>query len=187
MKIGVYGSADRAMNKTIKEKAQKIGYAIAKSGAILVTGGCPGYPEEAVLGAKQAHGQCIAFSPALDLASHKKLNYPTDGFAKFIFIPKNYQYANHALLVKPYRNVSSVAYVDAAIFISGSIGSMNEFTIAYFLGKTIGVLEKTGGITKRAIKVLLEDLDKKTGAKVIFESDPTKLVEVILRILTPSP
>lgn len=179
MKIGVYGSAAGAMSDDAKEKAQKIGRAIAEKNATLVTGGCPGLPYEAVLGAKKAKGKCIAFSPTIDLASHKKLNYPTEGFSDFIFIPRDYEYADKALICKKYRNISSVAYIDAAIIISGRIGSMNEFTIAYDIGKTIGVVEGTGGIIKRAIKILLEDIDKKTGARVIFESDPTTLIDLI--------
>lgn len=179
MKIGVYGSAAGTLSNKAKEMAREIGRAIAKNKAILVTGGCPGLPYEAVRGANELKGKCVAFSPATDLISHKDNHYPTDGFSDFIFIPKDYEHANNPLICRKYRNVSSVSYVDAAIIISGRIGSMNEFTIAYDIGKTIGILEGTDGITKRAIRILLEDTNKKTDAEVIYESDPTKLIELI--------
>lgn len=179
MKIGVYGSAAGVTSDETKEKARKIGLAIARYGATLITGGCTGLPHEAVLGAQKAKGKCVAFSPEIDLEAHKKAGLPIEGFSEFVFIPKNYEHKNDVFVCRKYRNVSSVAYVDAAIIISGRIGTMNEFTIAYDIGKTIGVLEDTGGITKRTIRILLEDVDKKTDAKVIFESDPTKLIELI--------
>lgn len=58
---------------------------------------------------------------------------------------------------------------------------MNEFTIAFDLGKKIGVLEGSGGITKNAIKVLLKSIDKETGSKVIFDSNPKRLVEKLVK------
>ncbi len=174
MKIGVYGSAAGPLNDQTKEKAQKIGTTIAKNQATLITGGCTGLPHEAVLAAHKENGNCIAFSPAINMESHQKHNYPTTGFSNFVFIPPEYEHANSQLICRKYRNVSSVASVDAAIFISGRIGSMNEFTIAYDLGKTIGILENSGGITKRAIKILLEDINKQTGAQVISRIDLPK-------------
>jgi len=184
MKIGVYGSSEGEMTQELKEKIRKIGAAIAKLGATLVTGACPGIPYEAAIGAKELKGKCIGFSPTVDLEAHQKLGYPTEGFSELFFIPKDYPYAKDPDIGRKYRNISSVAYIDAAIMIGGRIGSMNEFTIAYDTGKVIGVLEGTGGITKRAIKVLLEDAAKKTKAEVIFESDPERLVEMIYKKLT---
>lgn len=180
MKIGVYGSSAGEMQEEVAKKARKMGKAIAQHQAIVVTGGCPGIPQEAVLGAKEAGGKCIGFSPTVSLEAHQQLNYPTEGFSEFVFIPQDYPYANNLFICQKYRNLSSLASVDAAIFVSGRVGTMNEFTIAYDLGKVIGVLEGTGGITERAIKILLEDAKKKTGAEVIFDADPVKLPERVL-------
>jgi predicted Rossmann-fold nucleotide-binding protein len=180
MKIGVYGSAAGNLDAKTKNKAQLIGKEIARNGHALVTGGCPGLPYEAVLGAFELEGECWGFSSETSLKAHNKAGLPIKGFTDFVFIPKDYEHANNASVCGKYRNVSSVASVDAAIIIGGRSGSMNEFTIAYDTGKVIGVLEGTGGITKRAINVLLEDSDKETVARVIFESDPVKLVALIV-------
>ncbi|MDF2379675.1 MAG: hypothetical protein P1V18_05690 [Candidatus Gracilibacteria bacterium] len=181
MKIGVYGSAAGIMNDEIKVKAKEIGREIARKGHTIITGGCPGLPHEAILGAYEYGGKCIGYSPAVDLSSHKQSNYPTEGFSELIFVPKNYKHIDNPLVCKKYRNVSSVASIDAAVIISGRIGSMNEFTIAYDLGVNIGILEGSGGISNRAIKVLLTDIDKETGSKVIYEKDPIILLEKLIK------
>ena len=59
---------------------------------------------------------------------------------------------------------------------------MNEFTIAYDLGKDIGILEDSGGITKEAIKILLRDSKKKSKSEIIYDSDPVRLVERLLKM-----
>ncbi len=180
MKIAVYGSARGNISEDAREKARRVGRAIAENNAVLVTGGCPGLPYEAVLGANEAHGKCIAFSPAVNLKSHKQTGFPFEGFSEFVFVPGNYKHADNDLICRKYRNVASVSYADAAIIIGGRIGTMNEFTIAYDLGKSIGVLTGTGGITNNAIKILLQESDKQTGSVVIFDADPQKLVQLII-------
>ena len=62
------------------------------------------------------------------------------------------------------RNVVLVRSCDVVLFISGSIGSLNEFTIAYDEGKVIGCLTGTGGVADEA-KRIVERLQKKIGAK----------------------
>src|SRR3989344_5510428 len=178
MKIGVYGSAE-IVDEKIKKKARAIGKEIALKDHILITGAGTGIPYEAVMGAAEVEGKCIGFSPAINLENHKKLGLPTKGFSEFVFIPKGYKHAKNLQVCRKYRNVSSVAEVDTAIFVGGRIGTMNEFTIVYDLGKKIGILEGSGGITKEAIKVLLRDSDKKRESKIIYDFDPVRLVEKI--------
>ncbi|NIM46862.1 MAG: hypothetical protein GTN40_01750 [Candidatus Aenigmarchaeota archaeon] len=183
MKIGVYGSSggDLTQNK-IKKKAREIGREIARKGHILITGACPGLPYDAVLGAAELDGKVIGFSPATDLKTHiKRDKFPTKGFTEIIFIPKSYKYANNSSVCRKFRNVSSVAEIDAVVIIGGRTGTMNEFTIAYDFGKNIGVLERSGGITDRTIKTLLKDIDKK-GAKIIFDPNPVSLIDKLIKL-----
>lgn len=182
MKIGIYGSAAGNHTEEIKEKARTIGIEIARRGHTVLTGGSTGLPYEAVLGASQEGGICIGFSPAVDVDHHvQQYGFPTKGFTEFVFIPKDYSHKNNPAVCKKYRNVASVAASDAVIIVGGRIGTMNEFTIAYDLGKRIGILEKTGGITKSAIKTLLEDAAKESDAIVVWDPDPTSLVSKILK------
>lgn len=182
MKIGVYGSAINSIDEEIRRKASKIGEEIASRGYTLITGACPGLPYEAVLGAHRLGGECIGFSPATDIKTHiRDYNFPIKGFTEIIFIPEDFPYKDNPDICKKYRNIFSVAEIDAAIFIGGRIGSMNEFTLAYDFGKNIGILEGTGGITERAIKILLEDAAKESSSEIIYDSDPTNLVSKLIK------
>lgn len=182
MKIGIYGSAAGDISLDISDKAREVGRQIAQRRHIVITGGCLGLPNEAVLGAHELRGEAIAYSPATTLEEHiEKYKMPAKGFTDFVFVPADYKHAKDKRVCLKYRNVSSVADADAAIIISGRIGTMNEFTIAYDLGKKIGVLTKTGGITREAIQVLLRDAKKETGAEIVYASTPFALVEKITR------
>jgi len=183
MKIGVYGSAAGNISVEIKEKAREIGRQIARKGHVVVTGICPGLPYDAVLGANEIGGECIGFSPATDLKTHvKRDKFPVEGFSKIIFVPKEFEYKDNIFVCRKYRNVFSTAFVDAGIIIGGRTGTLNEFTLLYDFGKNIGVLEGSGGITKRAIKILLEDIDKKSSSKIIFDSSPVSLVDKLIEL-----
>ena len=183
MKFGVYGSASTKLKEEIRLKAREVGREIARQNHTVITGGCPGLPYEAVLGAHEIGGKAIGYSPAINIEKHVKIyKYPVEGFTEFVFIPKDYVYANDPLICKKYRNVSSVATSDVAIFISGRTGTMNEFTIAYDLGKDIGILKGSGGIAKEAITVLLRDIDKSSNSTIIYDSDPVSLVRRVIEI-----
>jgi len=176
MKIAVYGSAADASHE-IKKKAREIGREIARHGHILVTGGCGGYPYEAVLGAREIDGRCIAYSPAPDLERHvRDHGFPTEGFSDFVFVPKDYEHIENPHVCRKYRNVSSVAASDACIFIGGRIGTMNEFTIAYDCGKRIGILENSGGISDNLISELIRTAGKESRA-IIYDPNPVSLVD----------
>lgn len=180
MKIGVYGSAYGSLSKELIEKAREIGREIARQKQILITGACLGLPNEAVIGASELKGSVIGYSPAVDLKSHaEKDNYPTKGYTKFVFIPKDYIHRDNPTICRKYRNVSSVSECDAAIFISGRSGTLNEFTIAYDLNKIIGVLKDSRGISD-VIPLLLKTFDNKVDVKIVFEKEPVKLVRKII-------
>jgi len=65
------------------------------------------------------------------------------------------------------------------LFISGSIGSLNEFTIAHDEGRVIGCLTGTGGVADEAER-LLQVLPKKTEACVLHGDDPLRLLAACL-------
>jgi uncharacterized protein (TIGR00725 family) len=174
-KIGVYGSA-KDENKDIVEAAIDIGRIIAENNCILVTGGCTGVPYEAVKSMKKHNGFTVGVSPASTLQEHKeKFGFPTENFDLLIFTGFG----------KKGRNVVSLLSCDAAIFISGGSGTLNEFTIAYDEGKVCGVLLGTGGMTG-----IVEELEKniiggrkKGSGTIIYESDPEKLIRRVIEKL----
>ena len=175
MKIAVYGSAAGDIEAS-KEKAREAGREIARKRHILITGACPGLPYEAALGAKEEGGTVVGFSPGLDLDDHvERFGFPTDVFNGLIYVPQNYHHRSSKGACLKYRNISSVVGSEAAIFISGRCGTLNEFTLAYDLGKKIGVLVETGGMTDY-FKKLVEVWDKPSSSQIIYSKEPRDLI-----------
>jgi len=172
--IGVMGSGG---NSSASEKAAglafEIGQAIAENDCILVNGACPGLPGEAAKGAKSKGGFVVGVSPASNLKEHKE-HYKLDDENLDVIVFTGFGFKG--------RNVVNIRASDAIITVCGSIGTLNEFTIAYDEGKIIGVLEGSGGISD-----MIQDIEKKCGKKtnatMVFEKEPKKLVEKIIKIL----
>lgn len=180
LKIGVYGSsAGSTIEKNIL-RAREVGKEIAKNKCILVNGACKGLPYEAANSAHNLGGKTIGFSTATSLKNHLKNKNPVISNDRLYFIPKNYKHKKNVFVCMKYRNVNSVAFSDAAIFISGRTGTMNEFTIAFDCGKIIGVLSGTGGVSDNEISSLVKNIDKDNGAKIIFDSNPKTLVKKVI-------
>ena len=169
--IGVMGSAEGSFGEDIWAKLVQLGRAIAERDCVLITGGCPGLPYAAVQGAKSAGGLVIGISPGLSRDEHiHKYGSPTDGFDVLI-------YTGSGLMGREVENIRSS---DIVIIAGGHSGTLGEFAIAYDEGKLIGVLTGTGGIAD-AIASLIHVLDDKpTGAVVLYDDEPIRLVDRLL-------
>jgi len=77
------------------------------------------------------------------------------------------------------REISNIRSCDIVIIVGGRSGTLGEFSIAYDEGKLIGVLTGTGGIAD-FITEIEPVLKKNTGAKIIYESSPKKLIVHLL-------
>ncbi|MBI2067607.1 MAG: LOG family protein [Deltaproteobacteria bacterium] len=173
IKIGVMGSATEKLTHKQKQKAIELGQAIADKDCIVITGACPGLPHLAAKGAKQKGGLVIGISPGLSLVEHvHKYDAPTKHHDILI-------YTGSGLMGREVVNIRSS---DVVIIIGGRSGTLGEFAIAYDEGKLIGVLQDTGGIADQ-IDVLLDICRiKDTGAKVITDTDPKKLVARLTKL-----
>ncbi|MCU0540627.1 MAG: hypothetical protein MUE44_00390 [Oscillatoriaceae cyanobacterium Prado104] len=177
-KIGVFGSAVSSED-SIESKAIKIGEQIAKTGNGIITGACTGLPLHAVRGAKSLGGYSIGFSATYSQDKHEEvMGTSLELYDEMFWIPADYKHKDNLAVCRKYRNVSSVAECDAAVFISGRWGTLNELSNAYDMGKLIGILSDTGGVTDR-VKLLLESFQKETLSKVIFDPDPVRLIDNI--------
>lgn len=172
-KICVSGAAEGpCMNEENFEKAEKLGRAVAKHKAILVTGATTGLPHYAANGVKKAGGISIGFSPASTRTDHiNRYKLPTDNLDLTVYT--GFGYAG--------RNLILTRSADAVIIICGRIGTLNEFTVAFEDRKPIGVLEDSGGMADE-----LEDITRiahKHQCKVLYNPDPDKLVEELIEDL----
>lgn len=170
IRIGVMGSAGGEMKPDLVALCRTLGRTIADLGCCLLTGACPGLPHETVLGAKEIHGHVVGISPAVSLKEHvEQFHSPYKEYDVLIF-------TGLGLMGRELINIHSC---DIVIFVGGRSGTLGEFAIAYESGKLIGVLKGTGGISG-AIEQLETTLNKNTGAQIIYESNPLKLIPLLL-------
>ena len=175
-KIGIMGSgverstASGRISATAKRLAYELGREIARHNCILINGACQGIPYEAAKGAKENDGFVIGISPAENLEEHiKRYKFPTRNYDVIIYTGFGFKG----------RNVVNVTNCDAVIIVSGSVGTLNEFTIAYDQGQIIGVMQGSGGVAD-FVRQVIKVTKKKTGSTVIYEKDPYRLVKKLL-------
>jgi len=153
-----------------------IGQEIARADCILVNGACPGLPDEAAFGAKNAGGLTMGISPAFSEHEHTiKYKSPSENYDIII-------YTGMGLMERDLVNIRSS---DAIIILGGGIGTLNEFTVAFDEGKPIGVLTGTGGVSNH-IEQILEICGRKMEDSVVFDVDPKELVRKVLDKLNNS-
>jgi len=172
IKVGVMGSADteRPVSDNLRQRAIALGQAVASHDTILLTGGTTGLVY--VVG-KTAHDAGIfhvGVSPGSSQTEHvERYKLPVDACDLLV-------YTGFGLKG---RNVVLVRSCDVVLFIGGAMGSLNEFTIAHDEGKVIGCLTGTGGVADEA-EYLLQRFSKRTGAYVLQNDDPERLLKECL-------
>lgn len=175
MLIAVFGSSGDVPPSSYRA-AWEIGIAIACAGCGLVTGACSGVSAAASEGAASQGGQVIGVSPAASLQEHSQTyGLPSENIDVLVLTGFGFKG----------RNVIAARTAHAAIIVSGGIGTLNEFTIAFDENRPIGVLEGTGGVADLLPNALAELVVQDTRAPhsdrtVIIDSDPKTLVDRLL-------
>lgn len=175
--IGVMGSAAPSLSRDeterLREIARQLGKAIAAQDCMLVIGGTAGLPGMVFDAVRHAGGFTVEISPASSAQEHN-VRCVTSDKQPDIRIFTGFGYKG--------RNVINVRTSDIVIIFGGSIGTLNEFTIAYDEGKIIGVLEGTGGVADE-VRSVVRFCNKPTQARVVFEQSPARLMEACLALL----
>lgn len=172
IKIGVMGGASDIAQPEHMEKAHTLGSAVAKQGCVLVTGACPGLPLAAACGAKQVGGMVVGVSPAKSLEEHVGQYASPTAFHDVLV------YTGSGLMG---REVINIRTSDVVVIVGGRSGTLGELAIAYDEGKLIGVLTGMGGISGMVADILAA-CAKDTGARVVYDDDPERLVAELLRL-----
>lgn len=171
-KIAVTGSAEGLCAECGYEKAYEVGKQIAKHNAILLNGATKGIPHFAAIGAKEAGGFTIGFSPAISKKEHvKKYSLPLDALDFVVYT--GFHYSG--------RNLMLTRASDAVIMVCGRIGTLNEFTAAFEDKKLIGVLLHSGGMSDEIAHIL--KVAKRGRGNVIYHENPEELIRDILKRL----
>ena len=172
IKIGVMGSARASIavegRQRIDELAVRLGKKIAAAACVLITGELDGIPGRVVEVHRQHGGLSVGISPAHSASEHAAL-YDTPPCPSTVVIYSGFGFKG--------RNVIAVRSADIVILVSGGMGTLNEFTIAYDEGKVIGLLQGTGGAADCAQTLLDTLLVRPTGAIVLADPDPEPLIE----------
>ncbi len=157
----------------LADLATRIGRAIADRQCALVTGATSGLPHAVTVAAKAAGGMTIGISPAINEREHReRFHLPFDSIDVVI-------YTGFGLKG---RNVVNVRSSDIIIIFGGSIGTLNEFTIAFDEGKVIGVLEGTGGIADH-VDEIIRFCNREEASSIIINENPEELVDECLATL----
>jgi uncharacterized protein (TIGR00725 family) len=171
--ICVSGAAAGHTIESSSELSYQLGKSIAEAGHILTTGATVGLPYYSAMGAKEAGGMVIGFSPATSLREHlRKYRLPYDCFDFVNFTGMNYVG----------RDLYLVQSSDALLTVGGRFGSLHEFTSAIEAGKPCGVLIGSGG-TADIIPALMQALEPPAGDIVIYDDNPQRLVKRIIEII----
>ena len=154
------------------DKGLELGRQIAKRGAILVTGATTGFPLWAAMGAKEAGGFVIGFSPASTEKEHiETYNLPIEYHDVIVYTGFGY----------PGRDLILTRSSDAVFFGCGRIGTIHEFTIAFEDKKPIGIFEADWD-TDDVIKNILAN-GHRPNERILFDPDPSKLVDKIIALV----
>jgi uncharacterized protein (TIGR00725 family) len=173
IKICVSGAAHTdEYGLTALDVAKQLGEEIANHGGIVTTGTTTGFPLWAAMGARDAGATVIAFSPAASEKEHRDVfKLPTDHFDLTIYT--GFGYAGADLLL--------TRASDAVIFGCGRLGTVHEFVVAFHEDKPIGVLEGDWD-TDELLKEILKK-SKRKHDQVIFDTDPRRLVDRLVKII----
>ena len=168
--IGVMG-ASASPDAEVEQNAFRAGRAIAESQAVLVTGATNGLPLAAAKGAKDGGGEVIGFSPAINWMEHQRQGLPVD-FHDLIICTG---------LSAAGRNILNVRASHGLLFIGGSTGALNEFTLAYDENKIIGILVGSGGFCNH-LEDWMRHLSKPGNRSIlIYSADPRELVGKVIQ------
>lgn len=152
------------------DQAKALGKEIARHGAVIITGATTGFPMWAGMGAIEAGGTVLGFSPATSQREHVDVyRQPLDHITVPIFT--GFGYSGRDLLM--------VRSADAVVFGCGRISTINEFTIAYKEDKPIGILQGDW-MTDKLLKQII-DQSHDEARTIIFDKDPRRLIDQLIK------
>ena len=170
-KICVSGAAETShCGREALEKAKELGLEVARQNGILLSGATTGFPFWTAMGAKEAGGITIGFSPAGSEREHVDIyRLPVDYLDLIVYTGFGY----------PGRDLILTKASDAVVVACGRIGTIHEFTIAFEENKPIGVLEGKWK-TDETIRTIIER-GHRPSENIVFDSDPHRLVAKLIQ------
>ncbi len=160
IQIVVLGNNEDRSSPELEKVAYETGLEIAKSGAVLVTGGLGGVMKAVSHGAKDGGGLTLAIIPQNDPSF---ANEYSD-----IVVPSGIGLA---------RDFLTALSGDGVIIIGGGSGTLSETCAAYMHKKPIVAIKTTGGIAEKYSDQYIDD---RQNVKIIGVLSPKEAVKTIL-------
>lgn len=160
IQILIVGNNENGTTPEIAKIAYETGMEVAKSGAVLVTGGLDGVMKAACHGAKDGGGLTLGIIPQNDPSF---ANEYCD-----LVVPSGMGLA---------RDFLNALSADGVIIIGGGSGTLSETCAAYMYKKPIVAIKNSGGVAE---KYADQYLDHRQNVLIIGVSSPKEAVKVIL-------
>jgi len=160
IQILIIGHNENGTTPEIAKIAYETGMEVAKSGAVLVTGGLEGVMKSACHGAKDGGGLTLGIIPQNDPSF---ANEYCD-----IVVPSGMGLA---------RDFLNALSADGVIIIGGGSGTLSETVAAYMHKKPIVAIKNSGGVAE---KYSDQYLDHRKNVLIIGVSSPKEAVKIIL-------
>ena len=173
IKICVSGAAETGhCGLGAYDKAKELGREIARQGAVLVTGATTGFPLWAAMGAKEAGGVSIGFSPAASEREHVEVfKLPIDYMDLIVYTGFGY----------PGRDLLLTRSTDAVICGCGRIGTIHEFTVAFEERKPLGIFEGPWEMGAELEGIVAKS--HRDNNKIVVSDDPKKIVAELIALV----
>ena len=160
LQIVIIGNNENGFTPELEKISYETGLEVARSGAILITGGLGGVMKAASQGAKDANGFVIGIIPQNDASF---ANEYCD-----VVIPSGIGLA---------RDFLTALSGDGIIIIGGGSGTLSEVCAAYMHKRPMVAIKNTGGIADRYAD---QYLDHRKQVKIIGATSPREAVKTIL-------
>ena len=127
--IAIIGSADRVSSE-VEQMAEELGQGIARSGAVLISGGRKGVMEASCRGAKKENGLVVGILP--------KTRDQANQFVDICIVTG----------MGDARNVLNVNSADIIISVCGGAGTLSEIALALKANKKVISIRTSGGVSR---------------------------------------
>lgn len=164
IQITVIGNNENGTTPEIAKIAYETGLEVAKSGAVLITGGLEGVMKAASHGAKDGGGLVVGIIPQNDASF---ANEYCD-----IVVPTGIGLA---------RDFLTALSGDGVIIVGGGSGTLSETCAAYMYKKPIVAIKSSGGV---AAKYADQFLDHRENVKILGVETPREAVKLIMEKIT---
>jgi len=159
IQILIVGNNDNGSTPDLEKVAYQTGMEVAKSEAVLITGGLGGVMKAACRGAKDGGGLTVGIIPQNDPSFANE-------FCDIV-IPSGIGLS---------RDFLTALSADGVIIIGGASGTLSETCAAYMYKRPIVAIKNTGGIAERYAD---QYLDHRQNVKIIGVTSPKEAIKVI--------